>query len=147
MTSTPASAEPHIRAVQAVLSAALAALPTPPGSTFGPGIAAYIGSREDADEHCVVVHGATGMPSGSLGDRFADLTVTVQLTAVGTGPEQATAYADAARAALLTSTLAVTGRVVWPAWQLADQPVTRDDTVQPPLWIATAQYSIKSNPA
>jgi len=147
MTSIPAAAEPHIRAVQAALTAALNQLPTPTGSIFGPGIAAYIGARPDADTNCVVVHGAPGMPSGSLGDRFADLTVTVQLTAVGTGPEQATAYADAARAALLTSTLAVTGRVCWPAWQLADQPVLRDDTVQPPLWIATAQYSIKSNPA
>ena len=139
MTSIPAAAEPHIRAVQAALVAPLDALPTP--------IKAYIGVRPDDDTNCVVVHGAPGLPSGSLGDRFADLTITVQLTAVGTGPEQATAYADAARAALLTSTLAVTGRVVWPAWQLADQPVTRDDTVQPPLWIATAQYSIKSNPA
>lgn len=139
MTSVPASAQPHISAVQAVLEAALQQLPMP--------IHAYIGQRPDADTNCVVVHGAPGMPSGSLGDRFADLTITVQVTAVGTGPEQATAYADAARAALLTSPLAVTGRVVWPAWQLADQPVTRDDTVQPPLWIATAQYSIKSNPA
>jgi len=87
------------------------------------------------------------MPSGPLGDRFADLTITVQVTAVGVGSEQATAYADAARAAVLTSPIAVTGRVVLPPWQLADQPVLRDDTVQPPLWIATAQYSIKSNPA
>lgn len=139
MTSTPASAEPHIQAVQAALAPALAALPTP--------IKAYIGERGETDTNCVVVHGAPGLPSGPLGDRFADLTVTIQLTAVGTGPEQATAYADAARAALLTSTLAVVGRTVWPAWQVADQPVTRDDTIQPPLWIATAQYVIKSNPA
>jgi len=139
MTSTPASAEPHIRAVQAVLEAALQALPTP--------IHAYIGTRPDADSTCVVIHGGLGDPSGSLGDRFADLTVPVQLTAVGTGPEQAAAYADAARAALLTASLTVAGRAVWPAWQTASQPVLRDDTVQPPLWIATAQYSIKSNPA
>jgi len=137
--TAPASAEPHIRAVQAVLEAALQALPTP--------IHAYIGVRPDADSTCVVIHGSTGDPSGSLGDRFADLTVPIQLTAVGTGPEQAAAYADAARAALLTASLAVAGRAVWPAWQTASQPVLRDDTVQPPLWIATAQYSIKSNPA
>jgi len=137
--TAPASAEPHIRAVQAALEAALQALPTP--------IHAYIGVRPDADTTCVVIHGSTGDPSGSLGDRFADLTVPIQLTAVGTGPEQAAAYADAARAALLTASLTVTGRAVWPAWQAGSQPVLRDDTVQPPLWIATAQYSIKSNPA
>lgn len=137
--TAPASAEPHIRAVQAVLEAALQALPTP--------IHAYIGVRPAADSTCVVIHGSTGDPSGSLGDRFADLTVPIQLTAVGTGPEQAVAYADVARTALLTALLTVTGRVVWPAWPTASQLVQRDDTVQPPLWIATAQYSIKSTPA
>jgi len=138
MTSIP-QAEPHIRAVQAVLEAALQDLPTP--------IHAYIGSRPDADTTCVVVHGSPGDLSGSLGDRFADISIPIQLTAVGEGPEQATAYADAARAALLSSALVVVGRSVWPPWQTASQPTLRDDTVQPPLWISTAQYSIKSNPA
>jgi len=137
--TAPASAEPHIRAVQAVLEAALQALPTP--------IHAYIGTRPDADQTCVVIHGSTGDLSGPIGDRFADITVPIQLTAVGVGPEQASAYADAARVALLTSPLTVTDRAVWPPWQTASQPTQRDDTVQPPLWIATAQYEIKSNPA
>lgn len=138
MTTIP-QAEPHIRAVQAVLEAAFEQLPTP--------IHAYIGSRPDADTTCVVIHGSPGDLSGSLGDRFADVSIPIQLTAVGEGPEQATAYADAARSALLTASLAVTGRAVWPAWQTASQPTQRDDTVQPPLWIATAQYEIKSTPA
>lgn len=137
--TAPASAEPHIRAVQAVLEAALQLLPTP--------INAYIGQRPDGDTTCVVIHGSPGDPSGSLGDRFADIVIPIQLTAVGEGPEQASAYADAARAALLTASLSVAGRAVWPAWQTGSQPVQRDDTVNPPLWIATAQYSIKSNPA
>lgn len=137
--SAPADAEPHIRAVQAVLEGALQLLPTP--------IHAKIGTRDDDETQCVVIHGSAGDLSGPLGDRFADITIPIQLTAVGTGPEQAAAYADAARAALLTATLAVDGRAVWPAWQTGSQPVTRDDSVQPPLWIATAQYAIKSNPA
>lgn len=139
MTSIPASAEPHIRAVQVALTAAFQLLPTP--------IPVEIGKREDDQTNVVVIHGAPGLPSGSLGDRYRDLTLTIQLTAVGVGPEQATAYADTARAALLTASLAVDGRRVWPAWQLADQPVQRDDTVQPSLWTATAQYVIKSEPA
>lgn len=139
MASVPAAAEPHIRAVQAVLESALQALPTP--------IHAKIGQRDDDETNVVVIHGDLGMPSGSLGDRYADLEIPIQLTAVGTGPEQAAAYADAARRALLTAAITVTGRTVWPAWQTASQPVSRDDQVQPPLWIATAQYSIKSNPA
>lgn len=140
MTSTPAAAEPHVRAVVALLNTALAALPTP--------IKAYNGERAPGDSTCVVVHGAPGTPSGSLGDRYSDLQIdNLQITAVATGPEQAQAYTDAARAALLTAQITVTGRQVWPAWQSGEQPVTRDDTVNPPLWIATAQYSIKSTPA
>jgi hypothetical protein len=140
MTSTPAPAEPHIRAVVGQLDTELQLLPTP--------IHAYNGTRPDADTTCVVVHGSPGEVSGPLGDRFADIQIDFQVTAVGTGPEQAQTYADAARAALLTDTPpAVAGRAVWRLWQLAAQPVVRDDTVQPPLWIATAQYAIKSNPA
>lgn len=138
MSSLPSS-EPHISAVQAVLEAALQQLPTP--------IHARIGSRDDAETNCVVIHGDLGQLSGPLGDRFADITIPIQLTAVGVGEEQALAYADAARAALLGTPLTVTGRAVWPPWQTGSQPATRDDTVQPPLWIATAQYAIKSNPA
>lgn len=138
MTTIP-EAEPHIRAVQAVLEAALQALPTP--------IHAYIGTRPDADTTCVVIHGSPGDLSGSLGDRFSDLVIPLQLTAVGEGPEQASAYADAARSALLTASLAVAGREVWPPWPTGSQPVQRDDTVQPSLYTATAQYAIKSTPA
>lgn len=139
MTSLPAPTEPHVRAVAEVLNAALATLPVP--------IKAYLGTRPDDDQTCVVVHSAPGTPSGPLGDRFADLTITVQLTAVGTGPEQALAYADAAAAALLGTIPMVPGRWVWPPWFLGSQPVVRDDTVNPPLYVATAQYAIKSNPA
>lgn len=122
-----------------MLTTAMAALPTP--------INVYNGTRPDTDTTCVIVHGSPGTPSGPLGDRYADITVPIQLTAVGNGPEQATAYADAARAALLMADLTVPGRAVWHPWQTGEQPVNRDDTVKPPLWIATAQYAIKSNPA
>lgn len=139
MTSIPADAEPHVRAVQAVLETGLALLPT--------AIHAYIGTRPDNDHTCVVIHGSTGDLSGSLGDRYANLTVPIQLTAVGTGPEQAMAYADSARKILLGAALTVTGRRVRPAVYVAGQPALRDDQVQPPLWIATAQYAITSEPA
>jgi len=140
VTSIPADSEPHIRAVVDALSTALQLLPTP--------IHAYLGTRPDDDTTCVVVHGTPGQVSGSLGDRYADIQLDFQATAVGTGPEQAQAYADATRRALLAvPPPAVTGRAVWPLWQTAAQPVARDDTVNPALWIATAQYVIKSNPA
>ena len=138
--TAPAASEPHVTAVVLAIDTALQALPSPRH--------AYNARRPDADTSCVVVYGTPGEVSGSLGDRFADLQLDFQVTAVGSGPEEAQYIADAARAALLaTPPPAVAGRAVWPLWQTAAQPVQRDDTVQPPLYIATAQYVIKSNPA
>ena len=138
--TAPASSERHIAAVVAAADAALQQLPT--------SRRAYNGERGETDRICTVVHGTPGQTSGSLGDRFADLELLFQVTAVAEGPEQAMAIADVVRVALLaTPPPAVDGRAVWPLWQVAAQPVLRDDTVQPPLWIATAQYVIKSNPA
>lgn len=141
--TAPASSERHIAAVVATVDAALRALSTPRR--------AYNGARPDSptpDKICAIIHGTPGQPSGSLGDRFADLELEFQVTAVGEGPEQALAIADVVRVALLaTPPPSVAGRAVWPLWQTAAQPVQRDDTIQPPLWIATAQYVIKSNPA
>lgn len=138
--TAPAASQPHIAAIVSAADTALQALPTPRH--------AYNGVRPDADTACAVIYGSPGQPSGPLGDRFADLQLDFQVTAVGTGPEQAQYIADAVRTALLAvPPPAVTGRAVWPLWQTASQPVARDDTVQPPLWIATAQYAIKSNPA
>lgn len=139
--STPAPSGPHMTAVVAVVDTALQALPTARH--------AYLGKRPDLDTICAVIHGAPGEPSGSLGDRHSDLQIEFQVTAVGEGPEQALYIADAARAALLaTPPPAVAGRSVMPLWQAGPpQPVQRDDAVQPALWIATAQYVIKSTPA
>lgn len=138
--TAPAASEPHIAAVVLALDAALQALPTQRH--------AYNGTRPDADTSCAVVFGTPGQSSGPLGDRFADLQCDFQVTAVGAVPEEAMYIADVARIALLsTPPPAVTGRAVWPLWQTAAQPVQRDDTVQPALYIATSQYVIKSNPA
>ena len=138
--TAPALSQPHIAAVLLAVDAALQALPTPRH--------AYNAKRPDEDTACAVIYGPPGDVSGPLGDRFADLQLDFQVTAVGTGPDQALYIADAARAALLaTPPPAVAGRAVWPLWQTAAQLVQRDDTVQPALYIATAQYVMKSNPA
>lgn len=137
--TAPAASEPHVAAVVLAADAALQALPAPRH--------AYNGTRPDADTICAVIYGSPGQSSGPLGDRFADLRIDFQVTAVGTGPEQALYIADACKVALLSTPPTVAGRAVWPLWQSAAQPVQRDDTVQPALWIATAQYVIHSTPA
>lgn len=137
--TAPAASEPHVRAIVGMLDAALSAL-TPPRH-------AYNAQRGEGDSACAVVHAPPGQVSGSLGDRFADIQIDFQVTAVGNGPEQALAIADVVRATLLGTRPTIAGRAVWPLWQTGSQPDQRDDTVQPPLFIATAQYAIKSNPA
>lgn len=88
-----------------------------------------------------------GQTSGTLGDPTADLTMTVQVTAVGETREQAQYAADAARLALLAQPPAIAGRAVQPVWMLGSQPTQRDDDVSPALFYVTAQYRVRTNPA
>lgn len=142
MTSIPAKAGPHVTAVVELLDSGLQALPVPQP------IHAHYGERPSQDRTCVVVYGDPGDFSGPIGDRFRDIELLLQVTAIGEGPEQAAAFADDVTALLLTDTPpAVSGRRVWPLWRVAKQPGRRDDTVMPPLWVVTAQYAIHSEPA
>ncbi|TYB69739.1 DUF3168 domain-containing protein [Nonomuraea sp. PA05] len=68
-----------------------------------------------------------------------------QITSVGDSAEQALLVADKANRALLTSLLTVPGRRVRPIRQEAAQPVRRDDESSA-LWLATAQYLVRSDP-
>jgi hypothetical protein len=88
-----------------------------------------------------------GNPSGSLGDRHADLLLEFQVTAVGQTAVQALWMQSAARGVLLGQLPVVTGRQVWPLWQVGSQPVLRDDDETPAVFYATAQYQMKTSPA
>lgn len=134
MVSVPASAGPHATALKAQLVAA--------GLSVG-----YGRAPASASAPYVVLYPDSGTPEGTLGDRFCDLLMDFQVTAVGRMPEEAMYQADKARIALLGSVPTVTGRTVQPLWQRDSQPVLRDDDVTPPLFYATAQYQLRSEPA
>ena len=132
--TAPAAAEPHMRAIGAALVAA--------------GLSVGVGEAPSTDPPHVVVYADPGLTEGSLGRPYDTVVITVQITAVGVGAEQAVQQADLARAVLLTVPApAVPGRYIHPLWVLDAQPVRRDDQVRPALFVATAQYRMRSDPA
>jgi hypothetical protein len=133
-------AEPHVEAIVALLTGPMAALPTP--------IPVYRGGRA-GDAPCLVVWSSLGdIESSSLAHQRDYINLEFQLSAVGTGPEQATWIADKARAVLLPAALAVTGRQVWRIHPVQAPPdPIRDDDVQPPLWVMPVRYTVRSGPA
>lgn len=135
MTAPPIpQTEPHVRALQQILTAT--------GLAVGIGVA-----PDNTAAPYVVLYADPGMLEGSVGNPNETLLVTFQISAVGVGGEQALQQADRARAALLAGPPTVPGRSVQPLWLLDSQPVRRDDQVQPPLFVATAQYRMRSDPA
>jgi hypothetical protein len=88
-----------------------------------------------------------GLPSGSLGDRHADLLLEFQVTAVGQTVVQALWMQSATRAVLLGQRPTIVGRQVWPLWMVSSQYAERDDDETPPLYYAVAVYQMKTGPA
>lgn len=101
-----------------------------------------------AEPPFVVVHPSAGLEvAENLKSPVGDLVVDFQLTCVGESAEQALWCSDKARAAINRVIPTVSGRVCWPIW--ADeqpQPVRRDDAVNPPLFVATSRWSLRSTP-
>lgn len=79
----------------------------------------------------------------SLADRRDDFDGLFQVTAVGPTEEQCLWVADKVRTALHAG-VQVPGRAAWRPEELGGPPVIRDDDVQPPLWFAPIQYTIRS---
>lgn len=111
-----------------------------------PDITAYLG-RRGGDAPCVVVYADPGQDESSSLIPNEDVVVYLPLHAIGTGPEQALWLADKVRARLSRATPSVTGRSVHPMWQEQAAPLLRDDDVTPPLYVAFAEYAIRSSPA
>lgn len=131
-----ASAREHADAILVLIRAA--------GVTAGLAEAA-----SDASPPYVVLHPDPGHGAGgAIGDPSAHFRLDFQLTAVGESAEQALWVSDRACSAVNRAVPAVSGRAPWPVW--ADerpQPVRRDDTVTPPLFIAVTRWCLRTEPA
>ena len=130
--TAPAASRTHAAAIVTTLSSA--------------SLTAYLSEAPRVGEDLparpyVVVHPTPGSFDGTLGDRFRDLLLPFQTTAVGDSPEQALWAHDATVTALLGAAPAVSGRVSHPIWlEENPEPVRRDDTLVEPLFYATARW-------
>lgn len=135
--TAPAPTRTHADAVVATLTAA--------------SLTAYLSQASRSGEEpparpYVVVHPTPGTYDGTLGDRYKDLLMAFQTTAVGDSPEQALWIHDATVTALLDATPTVSGRVSHPIWlEESPEPVRRDDTLAEPLFYATARWVFRTS--
>lgn len=134
----PASVEPHIKAVLDLLNGSLPANCT-----------AYLGgAAHDATPPYVVLYPDPGEIEQLSMLLDEGLRISLPLHAVGSGPEQALWALDHARTVLIRATPTVTGRVLLPIWQeTSPPPLIRDDDVKPPVYVAYAEFGVRSEPA
>jgi hypothetical protein len=99
--------------------------------------------------HCVVWPGAGFEMPTNLALPIGDLRLSFQLTAIGTTAEQAQWVSDTARVAINKVTPApIADYTFWPIYaEPASQPVRRDDQVEPPLFVSTSRWVIRSQPS
>ncbi|MGA4989871.1 hypothetical protein [Nonomuraea bangladeshensis] len=138
MTATPLDSRPLVLAIVAMLDAAF---PNTIGIYWG-------GAPANAPRPYAVMYPDIGMESvtdRALSDDVPN-DLRFQITSVGDSAEQALLVADKANRALLTTVPSLAGRRVRPIRQEAAQPVRRDDE-STALWLATAQYLARSEPA
>ena len=121
------------------------------GLLEGAGLSASLGeSSGTVNPPHVVVWASSGfaLPT-DLGHVIGDIELSFQLTAIGATPEQAQWAADKARVAVNRVIVSdIDGDAFWPIWaEQASQPVRRDDQVQPPMFVATSRWVLRSTPA
>jgi hypothetical protein len=88
-----------------------------------------------------------GLFDGTLGCPDDDASLIWQVTCVGATARQCEAAADRANSVLVGQPLTIAGRYVTRVQaDMAGGGVRRDDTVQPPVFIATPRYRIDSVP-
>jgi hypothetical protein len=97
--------------------------------------------------YCIVYPLAGGVFDGPLGCPDDDASLTWQVTCVGATRAQCEWAADKANEILIGQPLTVAGRFISRVWaDMAGGGARRDDTVQPPVFIATPRYRVESTP-
>ncbi len=126
----------HVDAVAALLTAA--GLPT-----------TIAEASDDAEPPFVVLWPTPGLTHAvTLNSPNSDVTLDFQMTCVGETAEQALWTHDKARAAIDRVTPTVSGRSARPIFsEFQPQPVRRDDAVNPPLFVAISEWSLRTSPS
>lgn len=101
----------------------------------------------DFRPYCIVISLPGGIFDGPLGCPDNDASLIWQVTCVGVNRPQCESIVDRVNDALIGQPLNVTGRFIARVWaDMAGGGVRRDDTVQPPVFIATPRYRVESTP-
>ena len=111
------------------------------------GLTTTVGEANDALEtpYVVLYPNPGDSVAESLKSPIGDMQIGFQLTCVGESVEQALWCHDKARAAVDHVTPTVSGRTCWPIWSdEQSQPVRRDDSINPPLFVAISRWSLRS---
>lgn len=99
-------------------------------------------------KYCVV-HPSPGKYSGTVGDHTQDCEVQFQTTSVGTTTEQAFWVHDTVSQRLWRAVLApASGVTTLPIWAIpgSQQPVLRDDDIEPPMFYVTCRWVCQAIP-
>jgi hypothetical protein len=103
--------------------------------------------KPDGEPPYAVVYPFGGTRSGPVGDPDADASLTWQITCVGRDREGAEWMADRVAEVMDGGVVNIPGRKVMRAQTVSDQPIRRDDDVQPPLFYATPIWRLDTTPA
>ncbi|HEY8544681.1 MAG TPA: hypothetical protein VIL36_06525 [Acidimicrobiales bacterium] len=95
----------------------------------------------------IVIPLTGGIFDGTLGCPDDDASLIWQVTCVGATRSQCEATVDRVNVILIGQQLTVPGRHISRVWaDMAGGGARRDDTVQPPVFIATPRYRVESTP-
>lgn len=125
-------AEPHTTAVMAMLGAGLPA---------NLGVALGVGPAKNPP-YLAIYPDLGDIWSSRLCDDRSAMTIHFMIHSVGAGPEQAQWAFDKARAVMLGEPPVVPGRKAKRMTQTLAIPVTRDESTQPPLYIAIGEFEL-----
>ena len=143
-----------IASLRSHTDAVVAALDAVTGIEVGDGVAPAAGGwagtpGESTFAGYVIVYPLGSTLDGPLAAPDADAELTWQLTCVGATRQQCEWVVDAALGALVGAALTVTGRATVDRIRLVDGTggTRRDDTTQPPVFIATPHVTVTTTPA
>lgn len=145
MTIEIAPATPHTDAVVA----AIAAIPMLVGRAAMPDGAGWQGTPGQSDfQRYAVVYPFPGTPDGNAAEPLEYLDYQAQISLFGVTETQAERAADDVRAALIGRRLDVEGRSTYRVQTPpGGKPVTPDNSVFPPEFMAVVEIVFRSQPA
>ncbi|MET9339275.1 hypothetical protein [Nonomuraea sp. NPDC003804] len=144
MTIPIAPAAPHTAAVVGEI----AAIPMLVGRATKPAGAGWQGAPGSSNYvRYAVVYPSPGVPDGNEAEPLEYLDYSCQINVFGASEAQAESAADDIRTALIGKRLTVVGRTTYRVQTPGGPPAFRDDSVNPPVYMAVVEIEFRSQAA